>query len=305
MAIGHKILKVLLMTNIYTMNQRNFKSISPSAKSILLLKGYTNIPFARRTAELLSEPDEFNPDFSIRDMTFWARILHFENRYLSIDKLFEDLPVKNILELSSGYSFRSLAAICKDDVHYIDTDLQDVISLKKEFIEALTAEENKTSGKLELEPLNCLDEEQFQEIAGHFTDGQIVIVNEGLLMYLNDGEKEKLCRIIHKILEQRGGYWINADIYLKNKQEKLDLKIDSKTKEFFLQHKIEENKFNSFKDAELFFKKMGFVIDKEAVVDRSELSSMKYFLKSVSFKQLLKVSLAGKIQKTWRLRIDQ
>ena len=34
------------------LNNRNYNTISPSAKSILLMKGHTNIPFARQTAEL-------------------------------------------------------------------------------------------------------------------------------------------------------------------------------------------------------------------------------------------------------------
>jgi hypothetical protein len=33
-------------------NNRDFSSISPSAKWLLLLKGYTNIPFAREVAEM-------------------------------------------------------------------------------------------------------------------------------------------------------------------------------------------------------------------------------------------------------------
>ena len=56
---------------------RNFSTISPSAKSLLLMKGYTDIPFARQTAELLTYPEKYQPDFDKNDMTFWARTLHF------------------------------------------------------------------------------------------------------------------------------------------------------------------------------------------------------------------------------------
>jgi len=43
-----------------------------------------------------------------------------------------DLPIKNILEISSGYSFRSLEYTLQKGVHYIDIDLLDVIAAKKE-----------------------------------------------------------------------------------------------------------------------------------------------------------------------------
>jgi O-methyltransferase involved in polyketide biosynthesis len=283
--------------------QRNYNSISPSAFSLLMMKGYTNIPFARRTAELIIYPDIFAPDFAKVDMTFWARVLHFENRYWSIDHLLSDLHITNILELASGFSFRGLATVKDKGVLYIDTDLPDVITAKKEYFNVLIEDCKAIEGVLEVLALNALDENEFRDIVSHFPEGEVAIVNEGLLMYLDLTEKEKLCNIIHGILKERGGYWITADIYLKNKQKKLDLKLDQKTKEFFEQHRIEENKFNSFEEAETFFKRMGFKIDKDANLNKSELSSMKYFLKNVTYKQLFKIRMAGKIQKTWRLRI--
>jgi hypothetical protein len=48
---------------------------------------------------------------------------------------------------------------------------------------------------------------------------------------------------------------------------------------------------------------MGFIIDKEANIKRSELSSIKYFFKSISIKQLSKIRKADKIQAKWRLRV--
>jgi O-methyltransferase involved in polyketide biosynthesis len=284
---------------------RNFDSISPSAKSLLLMKGYTNIPFARQTAEMLVYPGKYAPDFDRNDITFWARLLHFENRYWSIDQLLADLSIKNILELSSGFSFRGLDTARQKGIHYIDTDLPDVIATKKDFVTALIKENYSAEGKLEILPLNALDEKQFHEIAAHFPDGEITIVNEGLLMYFNTSEKENLCNIIHKILKEHGGYWITADIYIKSKNEKFNHKINDKTKEFFEQHHIEENKFESFEKARTFFKNMGFIIDKEADVPPSELSTIKYFIKNTTREQLFKIREAGNIQATWRLRIDE
>jgi O-methyltransferase involved in polyketide biosynthesis len=283
---------------------RNYNTISPSAKSLLLMKGHTNIPFARQTAELIVHPDKFNPDFNNKNMSFWARVLHFENRYWTIDQLLADLTIKNILELSSGFSFRGLETIKKKGFYYIDTDLPDVIAIKKHIMTFLSKNSLNTEGKLEILPLNALDQRQFHEIVTHFPDGEIAIVNEGLLMYLDTIEKEKLCAIIHKILKERGGYWITADIYLKKQIDKLDLNIDSKTQRFFEQHQIENNKFDSFEDAKTFFKRMGFRIDKEADIKNSKLSSLKYFMKSTTIKQLIRIRRAGKMQATWLLSLQ-
>jgi O-methyltransferase involved in polyketide biosynthesis len=281
---------------------RDFSSISPSARWMLLMKGYTNIPFAREVAELLEYPDKYIPDFKKRDFTLWASAIHLESRYWSIDQLLKDLPIKNILELSSGFSFRSLEHARQKGVHYIDTDLPDVIATKKEFVDSLTKDGFNTNGKLELLPLNALDENNFHEIIGHFPQGEVAIVNEGLLTYLDKQEQKKLCLIIHDILMERGGYWITADIYLKNKQPKLGFKYNDEIKEFYKQHHTESNSFESFKEAEMFFKDMGFVIDKEARVKYTEMSSFKYLLKSLTLRQLFKLKSAGKIQATWRLK---
>ena len=284
---------------------RDFNTISSSAKSLLLMKGYTNIPYARQTAELLKYPEKYTPDFGNKDFMFWARTLHFEDSYWSLDDLIRNLNIKNILELSSGFSFRGLDTSKKKGFYYIDTDLPLVIEEKKIFIPTLENKNENFSGTLELLPLNALDAEQFQEVVTHFPAGEIVIVNEGLLIYLDTDEKEKLCGIIHKILKQRGGYWITTDIYIKNHFEKTDLKIDKDTSDFLEQHKIEENKFNSFDEAEEFFKRMGFEIDKEAKADPEKLSSLKYILNGNIEENFAAYLSFPKMRKTWRLKLHK
>lgn len=221
---------------------------------------------------------------------------------MSIDQLIEDLPIKNILELSSGFSFRGLEITGKRKVHYVDTDLREVIDIKKAFVSELQKSPVR-EGILELISLNVLDENQFRDVGALFNDGEIIILNEGLLIYLDMDEKEKLCRTIHSLLEERGGYWITADVYIKNQQGKLNLTIDDRTKDFFLKHNIEDNKFLSFEEAEKFFNRMGFIIDRKANIKGSKLSSLKFFLKSVTLKQLVRLRKGGRMQETWRLRV--
>jgi hypothetical protein len=283
-------------------SKRDFSSVSQSARWMILWKGHTNIPFAREVAELLEYPNKYIPDFNKRDFTFWASTLGLERRYWSINQLLNDLTIKNILELSSGYSFRSLEYVEQKGIHYIDTDLPDVIASKKEFVSILRKDGLNINGKLELLPLNALDKNNFLEIIGHFPQGEVAIVNEGLLTYLVNQEKEKLCSIIHEILIERGGCWINADIGLKNKEAKLGLKFNDAVKSFNEQQHTEDNSFESFEEAEIFFRDMGFVIDKESNIKYSEMSSFKYLKKSITLKHLFKMRNAGKIFATWRLK---
>lgn len=147
------------MTNDHA-SLKDYTSISPSAYALLMMKGHTDIPFAREAAALLENPGK-DPDAA----NYWITVMHFESRYQSIDQLLEDQPYSNILELSSGFSFRGLALSRRQPVFYIDTDLEGVIAGKKRFVDALTAGE--ALGQYELQPLNVLDAAAFKKISKH------------------------------------------------------------------------------------------------------------------------------------------
>jgi len=288
---------------------RDFSAISPSARSLLLLKGLTRIPFIREAAALMTAPEPYAPDVRDKPATFWARVLHFEYRYLSIDQLLEDTPAKCILELSSGFSFRGLAKTQQPGIHYIDTDLPEIISRKEDFIRALSTQGPAPGSTLELVPLNALDETQFAAAVARFPPGPVAIVNEGLLVYLDTAEKEKLCGIIRRILQQQGGCWITADIYIKNPGgyeqllENLDKSRLDLSRQFYEQHHIEDNKFDSIEAARAFFERMGFVIDREAQPEKLEPSVLPYLQDSMSPEQLSRLREAGRMQTTWRLKV--
>ena len=52
----------------------------------------------------------------------------------------------------------------------------------------------------------------------------------------------------------------------------------------------------------MFFKRMGFEVDKEAKIKYSEMSSFKYLVKSMTLRHFLKIKSSGRLQATWRLR---
>ena len=297
-------MQIFVVQKHSTMSQteKDFTSVSPSAKSLLLMKGYTNIPYAKQTAALMQGPEVFDLSFDDKDFWFWIRVMHFENRYWTIDQLLKDTDSKNVMELSSGYSLRGLEMCTKEDIHYIDTDLPEVIATKQGMIYKLELGK-ELKGKLELLPLNALDEIAFNDVVSRFGDGALTIVNEGLLMYLNLDEKKQLCKIIHNILKQRGGNWITADVYVKRtEEERVNLPQSKGEAAFFEQHNIEENKFDSYESAEAFFKEQGFELVKEAVPNYQELSVVPHLMKVMPPEMRDSKSPPPKIQATWMLK---
>lgn len=282
--------------------ERNFSSISPSAKSLLLLKAFTDIPFAKTLAELAYYPRTLAELTKNADFAFWARVLHFEKRYKSIDQLLKGTGATNILELASGYSMRGLNTAMTEQVYYIDTDLPALIEEKKALVDKLKEEHPVLRGTLELTGLNAMNMNELQEICNSFPEGPIAIVNEGLLMYLNRQEKEQLCRNIREVLKQRGGHWITADVYIRKAGEK-PLPLPELTKTFFEQHHIEENKFESFEEAEAFFTEMGFVKEKEAHIGSQTLSSFNNLTRSFKNEPATSGMSPAKTQATWMLRL--
>jgi len=282
---------------------RDFASISPSAKALLMLKGCTGIPFAKRVAELVSMPEHFIPDMESKDIMKWVRTLHFENRYRTIDQLLSPLNAVSVLELSSGYSFRGLDAVQHKHLHYIDTDLNELTGTKLGLLAQLRSELPPAKGALDVLPLNAVNELDFISVTERFTAGPLVIVNEGLLMYLDDSEKRQVCRNIRRVLQQRGGHWITADVYIQSGQDyKASLQPDE-MQQFFDRHKIREKMFPDFEQARMFFEEEGFVLDKEADPEYANCSSAKYVMALLSEEQRAQMSSMPKIHATWRLKL--
>ena len=272
----------------------------------------------------------------IDPVDYWMRVMHFESRYWSINQLLEDLTATNILEISSGFSFRGLDLSQKKPVFYIDTDLPNIIAGKQRFIDALTADRSPAPaappgspartatpppapdtrpGHYELQPLNALDPAAFDAVINKFPPGPLTILNEGLLVYLDHAEKAQLCANIRKALLARTGKWITADIYIKRAEDDAGMR-SAAWRKWSDEHGLEEKKFTSFEEAGRFFHSMGFEIEKEATQDYSRLTSFPQFLKAIGPSDHRRPSLLGagpaselrrpgrpRLHATWRLRM--
>jgi hypothetical protein len=274
---------------------KDFTSISPSAWLLLQMKAETTIPYIRDAVNWLPQPENVIHLSKGKDLMYWARVLHFEERYLSISQLLNDIKPHDILELSSGFSFRGLDMTEKNNnLHYIDTDLPGIVTVKKTVVDKLWPSGNSLSN-YEILPLDALDKKTFENITERFDDDPVTIVNEGLLMCLNRAEKQILCRHISETLRKHGGSWITADIYFRYQMEETKQSGDS-FDEFLDKHGAWENTFIDESDARQFFESMGFTIDLIHEPDFKTLSAYPQFIKLLTEEQL------GSMNKTPKLR---
>lgn len=283
---------------------KDYNSISPTAEYLVRLKAFTHIPFAKEAAAVLvsrSPWSEATLAAGADRKEFFKRLFHFENRYWTTDRLLRRTHPTHILEISSGYSFRGLGWCFEQPVHFIDTDLPDLVAAKSQLIPGLIAGREATmKGRYELLPLNVMDTDQFTAVISRFDEGPVSIINEGLLMYLGAAEKKQLLGTIRQVLTTRGGYWITGDIYLRQ-EAKEALSRNPLVDAFRKQHRMDENMFGSFEEAEQLFDDCGLeVVEREALA-LDELSCLD--LPGVNKKEVIQLMESRpQARESWRLR---
>jgi O-methyltransferase involved in polyketide biosynthesis len=237
--------------------KRDFSTISPSARSLLLVKAQTKIPYARQAAELLfgGEAVSRAREDAASNPAAAARQRHFELRARSLDEALAMRGATRVLELAAGLSMRGLAMAEREGVVYFDTDLAEVATTKAELARHLHPA--PLAGALHVRALDALDTHAFRATVDAIPSGPLAIVHEGFLMYLRDEEKARLAASVREALLARGGAWITADIYVRVTTH---LHRDEQTQKFLDRHNVEENKFASFAAAAAFFTAQGFAL---------------------------------------------
>ena len=236
---------------------RDYSTISPSAKALLMVRAQTGLPYARAAAEMLWGPEAVRAAELESNASPGAglRRRHFEVRATSIDHALDALGARNVLEIAAGLSFRGLAMAARPGVSYLDTDLPGIADIKADL--AARLHPGPLSGSLRIRALDALDPTAFRGAVAELPAGPICVVHEGLLMYLDDAEKRRLAASVRHALAERGGAWVTADVYVKSEAP---VYREERTRRFIERHRVDENKFEDWDAAAAFFASCGFDI---------------------------------------------
>jgi O-methyltransferase involved in polyketide biosynthesis len=234
---------------------RDFSTISPSARWLLMIKAHTTLPFARQAAELVFGADAVAAAAAELTGDADERRRHFELRARSLDTALDEVAAQRVLELAAGFSFRGLDRAMRSDVTYLDTDLPEVAATKAELVAALAPA--ALPGTLRVQALDALDRAAVEAAVAMLPPGPIAVVHEGLLMYLDPVEKAQLAATIHGCLRARGGVWITADVYVRRDTNPVRNPVVA---QFLIDHNVEQNKFADWAAADAFFTGQGFAI---------------------------------------------
>lgn len=201
--------------------------ISVTAKLSAYYRKFSDIAFAAEVATLIGADEAFAK--IVRDhaldpdkLTFYAPM--FEARYKSITRLIGECGATQVLELASGYSLRGLDLTQSGSLHYVETDLPDVVATKLELLEDVRRRHHIARRPSHVvTAANALDLGQLQIAAAGFDRGRpLMILGEGLVGYLTREETGRLTSNVHRLLgEFPGGWWVVPDFAFKSELREL------------------------------------------------------------------------------------
>jgi len=200
--------------------------ISMTAKLAAYYRKFTDIPFAAEAAERVGADNAFEQlvrDHGLKreQLTFYAPM--FEARYKSITELIRKSGATQVLELASGYSLRGLDLTAHAGIRYVETDLAAVVQTKRALLDDLRAAHGiAPSPQHFVTVADALDLEQLRAAAAVLDPAQpVIVLCEGLILYLDQSEAERLASNVHALLDDFGGTWMTPDFVVKAESPEL------------------------------------------------------------------------------------
>ncbi len=189
----------------------DFESITPTAIVTAYPRQFTDIPYEKEIYQWLQKNCK-NNDVKLNKLL----APEIEARYKLINKILDDLNIKQVLELAAGYSSRGII-YSKRGYEYIEMDLNNVSKNKVKLLNDISEIPNN----LHIISGNALNYEDYIKCDNYLDNNkEIAVIDEGLLRYLTFEEKEVVARNIYKMLNKYNGVWITCDVTPKKFIEK-------------------------------------------------------------------------------------
>lgn len=197
----------------------------------------------------------------------------FEARFKLVNRLLKEEKARQILEIASGFSPRSLALARDPAVEYSEMDLPGLMSEKRSvFDELIRQAKIPRYPNVHLNAGNALAMEDLLGAVKPFLRNEhIAVVNEGLLRYLTFEEKAIVARNVRELLRLFGGTWITPDLSLRP-QSAFGLSGESRREQFARIERmtgidVDKNYFENEDAARVFFEECGFRIERHSFME--------------------------------------
>ena len=196
--------------------------------------------------------------------------LILEARYKAINEVIAQHRIRQFLELASGFLPRGLVMSDDPDVTFIESDLPEMIRHKKHLVRRLKAERPNLHF-LEIDATGRPN--QFWQCDAYFRAGEpVMILCEGLMMYLTVEEKELVCANVREVLERYGGLWVTPDFSSTAGLKRLlqsapDLERRVQNLANLTGRSLADNAFETLDQARQFVREQGFHLVEQSMLN--------------------------------------
>ena len=189
-----------------------YERANPVSKTAITTLAQRAAAGYEKAAEILKRLDvdmEYYKNSAVTDERIRnVGILIHELRHVAMNRTIEETGIDNIFDLPCGYSQRVFEMLELGKT-YVGGDLPAVINSFVPVVnEMLTDEEKK---KVAFKVTDVTSYESLEKAVEHI-DGPVCIPMEGLTVYLNKEEKTRLISNMKRLLSQKGGCWLAADV---------------------------------------------------------------------------------------------
>lgn len=257
-----------------------FDRIIPTGWLTAYGRTFTDIPYAGVFFEEIDKLRSSDGDASnMALMKDTALAPQFEARHKLLNKLIVETGIQQIIEVGAGLSTRGLEISKDTDVTYVELDLPKMMADKRKVMANLELDwKIPKHYNLHLVDGSATEPAGFQAATKLLNpDKQVIVVNEGLMVYLTFEEKAKFALNVAEVLKKFDGYWITSDASPKKiVGSRVDkMKIRQQQISTMVGREISRNSFFNYKHAEGFFQRLGFDVETRSFTEiEGQLTSL-------------------------------
>ncbi|AFY72533.1 O-methyltransferase involved in polyketide biosynthesis [Synechococcus sp. PCC 7502] len=200
------------------LSQNEFDKISPTALLVAYARTFTDIHYTKQLSEAVNSQSVVEGLLGQKLEEVAEITVLIESRYRSIDRAIAILKSKKtsknnsgqILEIASGLLPRGMIMSEDTSLRFVETDLPLMIEQKANLVKVLVGDRLN----LHFKPVDIT------ALSNHLKDcielldrnQPVIILSEGLLMYLTHAQKQQAFANVRELLELFGGVWITTDL---------------------------------------------------------------------------------------------
>ncbi len=195
------------MNDNQSLNERT-NPVFNTEKSALMNLCFAGDEDAKLMAKALGiEPDALASG-SAREIAYGADLtIMVETQYRTANQIISSRKENTVIDLPCGYKPRALDK-AMENKHYIGCDLPAVIEQLEPAVSKIFA--SRGIKNKEFHSVDATNYRLLRQALDSVT-GEICIITEGIVPYLNNSELTEICSNIRRLLTEFGGCWITAD----------------------------------------------------------------------------------------------